>query len=141
VLNTVYGLVGLVVMAGVGLFALIRGGAAERYAMAVTALGWVASLAVQAASGVKDPLLGLLGIDVMAFLALVGLVWRSKRLWVVAAVACQSLATGVDLVRLVSPHMRGWGYLTALAVAGYGLLAAIGFGTATAKRPGSAGAV
>lgn len=133
-LNTVYGLAGIAALLSVGLFALIRGGPAERYAMAVAAMGWVASLALQAVSGVKDPLEGLLGIDVAAFAALIGLVWRSRKSWPLAAVGFQGLAAAVDLVRLASPRLNSWAYLTALALAGYGLLAAIAFGVFTARR-------
>ena len=133
-LNTIYGLTGIFVLVSVGFFAVIRGGASERYAMAVAALGWVASLAFQAVSGVRDPLFGLLAIDLIAFVALLGLVWRSRRVWPLAAVGFQGLAAGVDIVRFASPRMHDWGYLTALAVAGYGLLGAIAVGTWTAKR-------
>ena len=133
-LNTIYGLAGIGVLLGVGLFAAIRGGPAERYAMAVAALGWVASLAIQAVAGVRDPLFGLLAIDFTAFVALVGLVWRSKRRWPLAAVGFQGLAVGVDLVRFASPQLNGRAYLTALAVAGYGLLGAIAVGSSTARR-------
>ena len=134
-LNTIYGLAGIFALLSVGLFALVRGGPSERYAIAVTALGWVASLALQAVAGVKDPLFGLAAIDMTAFVALLGLVWRPSRRWPVAAVGFQGLAVGVDLIRFASPHMSGWAYLTALAFAGYGLLASIVVGIWTVRRP------
>ena len=133
-LNTLYGLIGVAALLCVGTYALIRGGAAERYAMVVTALGWIASLALQGLMGVRDPLFGLTVIDLAAFVALLGLVWRSERRWPLAAVGFQGLAVGVDLVRIVSPHLSGWAYLTALAVAGYGLLSAIAVGTFMSER-------
>ncbi len=134
-LNTVYGLCGVGALLVVALLVVLRGGPMERYAMAVAALGWVASLAMQGASGVLDPLFGLLTVDLTAFVALMGLIWRSRKRWPLFAVGFQGLAAGIDLVRTATIHLSSWIYLTALAVAGYGLLASIAVGAWTARAP------
>ena len=133
-LTTLYSITGLALLAAVGVYALLRGGALERYAMGVATLGWLASLGVQSVSGIFDPVVGFLLIDTIAFAALVGLTWRSGRRWPLFAAGFQGLALSVDGMRVVSPHLSRWVYLTALAAAGYGLLAAIVFGTWEAGR-------
>ncbi len=133
-LTTVYSQVGLAVLALVGVFALGSGGPLERHAMGVVALGWLASLGAQAFLGVFDPVLAFMMIDAAALTALVGLTWRSGRLWPLFAVGFQGLATAIDLMRFANPRLDALTYLTALAVAGSGLLAAIVVGTWGVQR-------
>jgi hypothetical protein len=115
-------------------FALLVGGARERWAAGAFAAGLIASLAVQRASERWDPAGALLLID-LALLAILGaLAWRPKRAWPVAAVAAQGLTVALDLLRLTDMNIPAYTYLSLVAVAGYGLAAAIGWGAVEALR-------
>ncbi len=132
--GALFGLAGVGIMLVVVGGALIWGGERERRAAVITGLGWGGSLAVQILGHRLDPNLAFAMIDAFALLGLLGLVWKPGQGWPLAAVLCQGLAVAIDCVRLISPHMHRWAYLTGLAVAGYGLLAAIVWGTVVTAR-------
>lgn len=133
-MGALFGLAGVVIMLAVVGAALIFGGDRERRAAVIAGLGWTGSLAVQILGHRLDPNLAFAMIDAFALLGLLGLVWKPGQGWPLAAVLSQGLAVAIDCVRLISPHMHRWAYLTGLAVAGYGLLAAIAWGTVNAVR-------
>ena len=87
-------------------------------------------------TGVFDCRIAFLVIDSLLVLALIGLAWRSDRRWPFYAIGFQGLAAAVRCgARGPQPHLRQWTYLNAIALAGYGLLAMIVFGTwQTARR-------
>ncbi len=133
-MRQLYSQIAVAIMAAVCAAALRWGGRSERRVAVVVALGWVATLVVQRVAGQVAPVLALMAVDGVAFALLLILTWRARTEWTVYAVALQGVTLGVHLLRLVSPDMSTWTYLTALTVAAYALLAVLAWGTWTAWR-------
>lgn len=121
----------------VGAAAIRWGDRQARAAAGVTALGWIGTLAVQAGAGSVAGAWGLLAaVDALAFGAFLVLAAKRVRGWIVLVVAAQGVAVAVHLIRALAPAMTGWTYLTALAAAGYGVLAALAWGVWSSRRAG-----
>ena len=120
----------------VGAAAIRWGDRQARAAAAVTALGWIATLAVQAGAGRVAPWAALTAVDGLCFLAFLALAFRRMRGWLVLMVAAQGVAVSVHVIRALAPGMATWTYLTALAVAGYGVLLTLAWGVWTSHRAG-----
>ena len=120
--------------------AVAFGGALERRAAAWIWAAWMMTPLLQALSGEFDPAMLFAVVDATMLMILTGLAWRSGRTWTLAAVAAQALSLVIDLVRLAAPF-GSYAYLTALAVAAYGLLAALAWGVWTSWRARQAAAV
>ena len=127
-MRQLYSQVGLLVMLAVCGCAWRWGGRRERRAALLIAAAWIATLVVQRATGQIAPVGVLALMDLAVFLALLALSWRDRTGWVIYAVACQGVALGVHAIRLLSPAMSSWTYLTALAISSYGLLLALAWG-------------
>ena len=127
-MREIYSQAPTVLMLLVGAAALRWGGRQVRAAAGVTALGWIGTLAVQSATRSVDGWPWLAIVDGFAFLAFLMLAFRGVRGWIVLVLAAQGVAVAVHGIRALAPGMSDWTYLTALAVAGYGLLFALAWG-------------
>lgn len=110
------------------------GGPLERRGAAWIGASWVMTPLLQVLTGDYDPVSLFAVVDVTELLGLSALTWRSGRVWPVVAVGAQSLALGVDLVRLFLPRMSAWTYVTALSFTAYVLLLALLSGVWTVWR-------
>lgn len=133
-MRQIYSQVGLVVMLAVCAAALRWGGRLERRTAVLIAAAWIATLVAQVVTGHVAPVGVLAAMDVAVFLALLALSWRDRAGWTIFAVACQGVAVGVHVLRLLSPSMSTWTYLTALAICSYGLLITLAWGTWASHR-------
>ena len=133
-MRQIYSQVGLVVMLAVGGAALRWGGRLERRVAVLIAVAWLATLVAQRALGDVAPVYVLAAMDAVVFLALLTLSWGDRAGWMIYAVACQGVAMAVHAIRLFSPAMSTWTYLTALAAASYGLLLTLAWRTWTVRR-------
>ena len=112
------------------------GGRAERRFALLISLAWLALLAAQAIAHRVAPVGVLAALDVAVFVAILAMSWRHREDWLVFATAVQGVAVGVHAIRLLTPRMDTWTYLTALAIASYGLLLLLAWATwRTARRP------
>ena len=73
-------------------------------------------------------------MDAAVFVVLLALSWQERRDWLTLAVALQAVALAVHALRLFSPAMATWTYLSALAAVSYGLLMTLAWGTWRAWR-------
>ena len=133
-MRQIYSQVGLVVMLAVCGAALRWGGRPERRGAVLIGAAWIGLLVAQRLLGQVAPVVTLLAMDAVVFAMLLLINWTDRSEWLVYALACQGVALGVHLIRLLSPAMSKWTYLTALAIASYGLLLCLGWGTWTAWR-------
>ncbi len=135
-MREIYSQAPTLLMLMVGAAAIRWGDGQVRAAAGVTALGWIATLAVQTGAGRVAPWAALAGVDALAFLAFLALAFRRVRGWVVLVLAAQGVAVAVHAIRALAPSMTAWSYLTALAVAGYGVLLALALGVWLSRRAG-----
>ncbi len=133
-MRQIYSQVGLVVMLAVCGAALRWGGRPERRAAVLIGVAWIALLAAQRVLGQVAPVATLLAMDAAVFVLLLLINWTDREEWLVYGLACQGVALGVHVIRLLSPAMSKWTYLTALAVSSYGLLLCLAWGTWNARR-------
>jgi hypothetical protein len=121
--------------------ALLRGGAPERIA---AILYPVASLLTVVAApawywptdGVSW---GVLGVDLVLFVALVVLALHANRFWPIWASAFQGFALLGHVSVVAAPSIAPVVYATVLAIAGYPMLALLAIGTARHRRIVDAG--
>ena len=133
-MRQLYSQVGLLVMLAVCGAALRWGGRPERRVALLLGAAWIATLVVQRLLGEVAPVLVLASMDAIVFAVLVTFSWTDREDWMIWAVACQGVALGVHAIRLFSPAMSTWTYLTALAASSYALLAARAWATWAARR-------
>lgn len=127
-LRTLYAQVSFGALLGVVLAAVILGGRAERIGAALLVVDAAASMAAQSFSGVLDPALALLVIDMLVMAGFVVLTARARRVWPFAAVGFQGVGLAVHVIRLLTHDMDAWIYLTALVSTSYGVLIALATG-------------
>ena len=130
----IYSLVGLLAMLVVCGAAWRWGARLERRAALLIAVAWIATLVAQRVTGHVAPVGVLAGMDVAVFMALLALSWADRGGWMIYGLACQGVALCVHAIRLLSPAMSSWTYLTALAITSYGLLLALAWGVWRARR-------
>ena len=133
-MRQIYSRIALVAMLLVCGAALRWGGRLERRVAALIAVAWIATLVAQRALGEVAPVHVLAVLDAVVFVLLLALSWGDRLDWMIYALACQGVALGVHAIRMFSPAMSTWTYLTALAAASYGLLATLAWGVWSAQR-------
>ena len=126
-------------------YALLRGGAPERIGALAYGADWALTPAVQ-----LHPLArlqwGVLGLDTIAALVLLGLALRSDRWWPLLAAALSLLVLVEHLGYAAAPHGLAWAYFAGEEIWSYAVLLALVLGTAfeaptrfTAARSGGFG--
>jgi hypothetical protein len=78
--------------------------------------------------------LGILAVDVVMLLGLLGLALRAERFWPIWAVAFHLISTAGHAVKVVDPAVLRWGYAFALAMWSYPMLALLAIGTWNHQR-------
>lgn len=126
--------IGLGVMLAVCGAALRWGFARERATAALVAAGWIGLLAAEVLLNEAAPWAVIGAMDVLVFALLLAITWRRTPDWAILALGFQSIALAVHAVRAFPPRMPTWTYMTALAVASYGVLLALAWGTWAARR-------
>ena len=140
-MRQIYSQVGLLVMLAVCGAALRWGGRPERRVALLLGGAWLATLVVQRVVGEVAPAPVLAAMDLAVFAILAAFSWIDREDWMICAVACQGVALGVHAIRLFSPAMSTWTYLTALAASSYGLLLTLAWATWVARRARRMGSV
>lgn len=126
--ETLAALIAAAVAIIVCLFAIIRGGTAERWSGFVVITAWLASPLVQVAD-VHNPEWLVLVIDAVVATAFVLLLWRTKKLWLVVAAAFQLLTVASHTAMLIDLRITMNTYLMALGIWGVGVVGALLIGT------------
>ena len=120
-------------MVAVSAFALWKGDEPERVGTATYLLAWFATMLIQDDGPLESWIYGVLAVDVVVALVFAGLSWKSKKSWPLWAAGFSLLAvighvtTIIQLLSGQKPLIDA--YMTAVAIASYGIVAAIGVGT------------
>lgn len=133
--NSPVGASGLVVLAVVTAFAMVRGDRWVRIGSAAYALTWLAVGIAQERHRLGGPQLGMLAADAAGAIALLWVALRARRPWAAAACAFQILGVANDVSFVVDLRILHAAEMTAAYIWGYAALAAIGIGAATSQRP------
>ncbi|MET4683156.1 hypothetical protein ABIE19_001065 [Brevundimonas faecalis] len=128
VIETIAAYVGAAFMLLFGLFALFKGGQAERIGAGAYLLGWFASLILQSTAGMLNVQWGVFLIDIMLVLVFAALVWKSKRAWPVWACALQFLTVISHIMIILKLKTPISAFYTVLNMAGYGIVLAMAIG-------------
>ena len=126
--ETLAALIAAVIAIIVCVFAIIKGGTAERWSGFVVIAAWLASPWVQVAD-VHNPEWFILIIDAVVAIVFVLLLWRTKKLWLVVAAAFQLLTVASHTAMLIDLRITMNTYLMALGIWGVGVLGALLTGT------------
>jgi hypothetical protein len=126
--------VGLISSILVSVYALLRGGPAERYGVVMFLIAWLATTLVQKTTfdGIEW---GIVVVDALLLIAFVILTLWARKVWTVLIAACQLNAVLSHFVPLLAPKFNYVSYITVVAFwGGYGLLACLAAGTYSHQR-------
>jgi len=110
-------------------FAAWKGGPSERFGAASFYVAWLATVAVSTGAGTQW---GVLAVDGVLFLVLVGLALKSDRYWPLFFAGFELLAVVTHAGRILDPTLGSWAYRSAGQIWGYLMIGALAVGTWTA---------
>ena len=110
-------------------FAFVKGDEPERIGASAYTVLVLATTMVRDGTSLNVPRLGVMGLETIFLLVLVGIAWHSRRAWPIWAAAFQSLiVTGHILVAAnLRPPTDAWA--TVINMCNYGLLISLAVGT------------
>jgi hypothetical protein len=115
-------------LVGTVAFALWRGRRPERVAAASMVLAWVLTVATYDRLAI-NPEWGLIAVDGVLFLVLLGVALTSSRYWPLFAAGFQLLGVITHVARQLDPKVGAWAYITAGVIWSYLVLIALAVGT------------
>jgi len=116
-------------------YALRKGGQDERRGAAIILVGTVASMIVaEFGRGWNGPEIGVMTVDVLAFIAFVALANRSKKFWPIWAAASQLVAVLTHWVVILDPSIVRTVYAAAQPFWIFPVIAALALGTRAHQR-------
>jgi hypothetical protein len=126
---TLYSQIGTALTVLVVAFAFLKGDEPERTGAAALVLVFLAGIVIPGSTGIIVSQWGLMGLDALFLAVLIGLMWHTRRAWLVWATACQALI--VTGHALVAADLRpdGDAFSAVNNLANYGLLVALAVGT------------
>jgi hypothetical protein len=116
-------------MAGICIYAIWKGGLPERIVSVAMAGGSLATRLLEDRVHWLDPQWGILSVDAVFFLIVLGLALRTDRSWMLFATAFALLQLVTHLAMFADNGVHGWAYLTALIIWSYLILFSLGIGT------------
>jgi len=118
------------------LYAVLRGGAPERIAITVVAVGSVLTVIAVSAPAVRfgSIEIGIFAVDVACLLSFLLLALRAERIWPLWVTALQLIGTTGHAIRVVDPGLIRWAYQFVLAFWSYPMLLLIALGTWNHQR-------
>ena len=125
--ETIYSQIVLVLAIIVVTFAFVKGDEPERMGGAAYAMVFLATTMIKGGASLSLPRWGVMGIEIVLLVVLVGIAWHSRRSWPVWATSFQALVVtchALVAANLRPPHnavaavinMSNYGILTTLAV-------------------------
>jgi hypothetical protein len=115
-------------------YAILRGDRPERWTGVMIAAAWAGSFLLQDRGHNLAPQYAVAGLDVLLFLAFLGLTFRYRRLWLVVASASQLLTAATHVAFVIDPRIAALGFMTAYYVWSYVTLIALFLGARHAVR-------
>lgn len=117
----------LILLAGC-LYALWRGLLPERVTSVALMLAWVGTQVVNSHDALS-PEYGMLAVDLILLIILVGLALLSGRRWLMAAAACHLLTVGDHVAMMLDMRILSYAYRTVMVIWGYAVILAMVLGT------------
>jgi hypothetical protein len=115
-------------------YALWRGRLPERVTSIALMLAWIATQMVNSKDA-RSPEYGMLGVDALLLVVLVGLALLTSRRWLMAAAACQLLTIGDHLAMMLDMRILSYAYRTVMVIWGYAVILAMVLGTWLEAEP------
>jgi hypothetical protein len=117
-------------------YALLRGGAPERWCAAVAFLATLLSILALSRSAIiyQDAETGTLIVDGLALGAFFGVALFADRFWPLLVAGLQADAVVVHICKIVEPDMLPLGYAIGLSIWSYPVLIVLAIGTARHQR-------
>lgn len=128
-LETIYSQVGAGIAILVVLFGFLKGDEPERIVSAAFALVVLGGLAAPDLFEMNGTRWGMISLDVLLLAVLCGLVWHSRRSWLIWASAFQSLIVTGHILILADIRPPGNAFAAVNNLSNYGLLIALAVGT------------
>ncbi|NJC41876.1 hypothetical protein GGQ87_002171 [Brevundimonas alba] len=128
-LETIYSQIFAAVAVLVVAFAFFKGDEPERITAGSYALIILATLMIRDGGSLSVPRWGVMALDILLLVVLVGLVWHSRRAWLVWASAFQGLIVAGHLLVAANLRPPSDAFATVNNLANYGLLVAMAVGT------------
>lgn len=116
------------ILLGSCLYALWRGRMPERLTAIALMFAWIATQVVNS----RNPLMpeyGMLAVDLILLVVLVGLALLSGRRWLMAASACHLLTVGDHVAMMLDMSILSYAYRTVMVIWGYAVILAMVLGT------------
>ncbi len=123
----------VVYLSGCG-FALWKGGRPERLVAMAMVLELVVGTGLRSIERLEDPRYISLALDFAVLLSVLYAAFTSRWKWPLVASALQILSVLAYITRIIDPSIHSWAYVTVNIALGYGLLAALIYGTVTHIR-------
>jgi len=133
-LDTIYTQVAAVITLLVCGFAFWKGGRPEQWGGGVVILAQLSTVLLQDFLGTDQMALAAFGADAAVLIALGVIAWKSEQSWPAWASACQAITVAVHLAKLLDFRIAPFAYMSALAIAFYGMVLALAIGTFVAWR-------
>ncbi|MFT4953906.1 MAG: hypothetical protein ACI8U3_000268 [Brevundimonas sp.] len=127
--ETLYTQIGAVLVVAVLGFALWKGEEPERGFAGLYLVAWLATMLVQNRTDLFHLQYGMLAIDLVFLVFLIGLTWKTDRTWPSWALAFQLLILAGILIPWFDPRLPAWSHLAVLNLATLGLLGSLAVGT------------
>ena len=121
--------IGLLLVVLVCAFAFLKGDETERLGAGAYILSWFASLLLQRDGELYDVQWGVFAVDTAMLVVLGGLMWKSRKSWLVWAAACNLLIVMSHVVLMIDVRPPMAAFVTAVNLAGYGILISLAVGT------------
>ena len=121
--------IGAVFMVGSLGFAMWKGEEAERSFAAIYLVSWLATMLMQNRSDLFHLQYGIVAIDLVILLFLVGLTWKSQKVWPSWALAFQLLALTGLLIPWFDLRLPTWSHIAVVNLATLGLMGSLAVGT------------
>jgi hypothetical protein len=128
-----WAILGLILSIAVCIYALWRGGPAERYGAAIYLAGWALTTLVEGQYGSFKP--AVMAVDTATLVAFVVLALWARKIWTLLIAACQLDAVLSHVAVLLAPKFDSVSYITVVGFwGGYGLLVCLAVGTYSYRR-------
>lgn len=117
-------------------YALLRGGAPERWCALVALAATVLSILAlsQSATIYRDAEIGTLAVDGLALAAFFGIALFADRFWPLLVAGLQADAVVIHVCKLIRPDILPLGYAIGLSIWSYPILLLLAFGTVRHQR-------
>lgn len=127
--ETLYTQIGAVVVVGALGFAMWKGEEAERAFAAIYLVAWLATMLVQNMTDLFSLQYGIVAIDLVLLVFLIGLTWKSHRAWPSWALAFQLLVLAGFMIPSFDLRLPAWSFYAVANLGTLGVLGSLAVGT------------